>query len=258
MADYYTYERAQYGASYRVTHAVQRLILLNTLVFAVQLLLDVPIGYGLSGFDGAPPGGLLARWLAFQPVALLHGGLWKPFTYMFLHANLMHLFMNMLWLFFFGPDVERALGTRQFYRFYVVCGAVGVLATFVSAILFRSAASVTGASGAVMGVMVAFAVLNPEREFFMFPLPVPINARALVLIVIAINVLTAFQPGSSTSAATHFGGMIVGAVYMKLLPVMLEWRREGLRQKQARKEGRVGEAVDNIFKFEDRKRRGGR
>ncbi len=255
MADYYTYERAQYGASYRVTHAVQRLILLNTLVFAGQLLLDVPIGYGISGLHGAPPGGILARWLAFQPSALLHGGLWKPFTYLFLHAGLMHLFLNMLWLFFFGPDVERALGTRQFYRFYLVCGAVGVLATFVPAVVFNSVASVTGASGAIMGVMVAFAVLNPEREFFLFPLPVPINARALVIIVIVFNVLTAFQPGSTTSIATHFGGMIVGFVYMKLIPVMLEWRREAVRHKQARKQDGVGDAVDNIFKFEDRKHR---
>ena len=210
----------RFGGGDRITYTVQRLILANCAVFGLQLLLDVVFGLRVAhGAFAAPPGGVFARWLAFWPAGFLAGALWQPFTYMFLHGGLLHLFLNMLWLFFFGKDVERALGTRAFLLFYLTCGAVGVLATFIPAMLWGGA-SVTGASGAVMGVLVAFALINPDREFFMFPIPMPINARALVLIVIAMNVLLAFQPGN-TSVATHFGGMAVGFLYMKAIPFLL-------------------------------------
>jgi len=246
----------RFGGGDRITYTVQRLILANCAVFGLQLLLDVLFGPRVAhGAFAAPPGGVFARWLAFWPAGFLAGALWQPFTYMFLHGGLLHLFLNMLWLFFFGKDVERALGTRAFLCFYLTCGAVGVLATFIPAMLWGGA-SVTGASGAVMGVLVAFAVINPEREFFLFPIPMPINARALVLIVIAMNVLLAFQPGN-TSVATHFGGMAVGFLYMKTIPFLLHMQRTQMAKERRPKTGPddVGDAVDNIFKFEDKKRR---
>ena len=258
MNDYFQYERRHDAQSVRVTCGVQRLILLTTLAFAVQLLIDIPLGGSIFRGAGAlPPGGFIHRWLAFQPTFFLYGGLWKPFTYMFVHASLLHLFFNMLWLFFFGPDVERLLGTRQFFRFYVACGAVGVLATFVPRLLFVDhIISVTGSSGAVMGVLVAFAMANPDRQFFLFPLAIPINARALVIIVVAMNVLTALQPGGNTSVATHFGGMLVGYLYMKAVPRYRRWqnaRRPG--QSTDQDSDAVGRAFNNIFDFDERKRR---
>jgi len=260
MNDYYQYEqyqRPQYVRSARITWGVQRLILLNTLVFAGQLLVDIPLGgFSLHGTGLLPPGGIVNQLFAFQPSAFAAGALWKPFTYMFLHGGLMHLFLNMLWLFFFGPDVERALGTRQFIRFYVLCGAVAVLATFVTRALFGHAVSVTGASGAVMGIMVAFAMANPEREFFLFPFPFRVNARALVIIVVGMNVLTALQPGGNTSVATHFGGMLVGYGYMKAMPRFRRWQLSMRRRQSGPRDpmDAAREAVDNIFEFEEKKR----
>jgi hypothetical protein len=132
--------------------------------------------------------------------------------------------------------------------------------------------SVTGSSGAIMGVMVAYAMLNPDRQFFLFPLPIPITARALVIILIAMNLISAAQ-GGNTSVATHLGGMAVGFAYMRLIPVFRRWQRarwqaheprpnhwrsRGWPFKAAAKKDPLdatGEAVDNIFKFEDRKNR---
>ncbi len=250
----YSYEhRWQSDASGRITWATQRLIVLNVLAFGLQLLLFIPLG------GGEVPGGLFTHWLSFQPLALLRGALWKPLTYMFLHGGLMHLFINMLWLFFFGPDVERALGTRQFVRFYLICGALGVFATFLTVWLSQVQESVVGASGAVMGVMVAYAIISPDRQFFLFPLPIPINARTLVYIVIAMNIITAMQGGGNTSVATHLGGMAVGYAYMKTLPKFHRWQRtrqrkpkphpENTSKKGTSSHSDVGEAVDNIFKF---------
>jgi len=234
MNAYVHFQDRRYSFSDRITYAVQRLILINSAVFVLQLLLDIPLGG--SSFSGVL-GGSVASFLDFQPVRFLQGALWRPITYMFLHGGLMHLFVNMLWLFFFGPEVERTLGTRQFVRFYFLCGMLGVLFTFVPMYVYRENAPMVGASGAVMGVMVAYALINPEREFFLFPLPIPINARALVLIVIAMNILNAVQ-GGTTSVATHLGGMAVGFIYMKLIPQIHKWQRIKWRTARAKPKDR--------------------
>ena len=257
MNDYYYHEQRRYApAVSRLTPMVRKLILATTAVFAAQLLFDIPLGMG------GPPGGLIHEVLAFQPTDFLHGLLWQPFTYLLLHAGLLHLFFNMLWLFFFGPDIEQALGTRQFLWFYIICGVVGVMATFVPMVLKGANPRVIGASGCVMGVMVAYAMVNPERQLYLFPFAFPLNARALVIILIALNVINGLQ-GGDTSVATHFGGMIAGYCYMKYASTILRWRLgTRLRGARPKKPGAssgtmddLGKAVDNIFKFEDKKRR---
>ena len=251
---FYSNRQTMSFSSERITWAVQRLILLNSLLFVCQLVMDVFLGT----FPGhGVPGGFLGEWLAFSQGTLLQGMIWQPFTYMFLHGSLTHLFFNMLWLFFFGPGVERVLGTRQFLWFYILCGAVSVLATYVPVLLGAQPVSIVGASGAVMGVVVAYAVLNPEKRFFLFPLPIEITATALVLIVLAMNILNAFQGGGNTSVATHLGGMAVGYAYMKLTPQIRSWMRSMSKPPETKKGpmDKLGEEVDNILKFEDWKRK---
>lgn len=251
----YTMESNSFGSA-RITWAVQRLILANILIFAVQLLSD-PLLVWLNTRPGFYGGGFSA-WLAFEQHNFLSGFLWTPFTYQFLHTGLYHLFTNMICLFYFGPDVERLLGTRAFFRFYLICGAGGVLATLLPYFLQGESTSVVGASGAVMGVLVAFALVEPDREFFFLPIPWPINARALVIIALVMNVISSLGGGMAVSVWTHFGGMGVGFLYMKILPMFINYQRERRRKEvKTRKKpnDKVGEAVDNIFKFDDRKRR---
>lgn len=251
----------------RMTWAVHRIILLNVALFAFLLVAD-PVQFALFSHwqsSGMIPGGVLNTWFGFQPdLFWAYGLLWKPFTYMFLHGGLLHLFMNMLWLFFFGPDVERTLGTRQFVYFYVICGALAVMATTVRYVLAGDAPSVVGASGAVMAVMVAYAVLYPDRQFFMFPLPFPINARTLVMIVVVLNVISGLQGGGTISVATHLGGIGAGLAYMKALPLLQKYRRERRWKRRTKpkpppardpKKDDVGKAVDNIFDFKDHDKR---
>ena len=235
----------------RITWAVQRLILLNAAVFAVQLAFRpfetwLMLRYGL-------PNATLLHWLGFHPGLLFLGRVWTPITYQFLHGGLMHLFMNMLWLFVFGPEVERLLGSRQFIRFYLACGALGVLATMGPYILSGEYATVIGASGAAMGVLAAFAMIDPERQFFLFPLPVPITATWLVILVVLFNLIALRAGDSNTSVATHFGGMAAGYVLMKTIPLYHHWKRtrEGRRPDERRDEEKIGDVVDNIFKFKD-------
>jgi membrane associated rhomboid family serine protease len=235
----------------KVTWGVQRLILLNVAVFALQLALR-PV----EALLGAPE--LLVEYLGFQPALFFYGFIWTPLTYQFLHGGLMHLFMNMLWLFVFGPDVERLLGTRQFIRFYVACGALGVLATLGPYLLGGQYAMVIGASGAAMGVLVAFAMIDPQRQFFMFPLPVPITAVWLVILVVLFNLVTLSAGTANISVATHFGGMLAGAFLMKVIPLYHRRRFQGsklhLYNSDDPESGndmrgeRLREAVDRIFR----------
>jgi membrane associated rhomboid family serine protease len=269
MSNYYAQSNPsfQFNAP-RMTWAVHRLLLLNVAIFSLQLVAD-PIQYFFFADwtnSGQIPGGVLNTWFGFQPdLFWTYFLLWKPFTYMFLHGGLLHIFMNMLWLFFFGPDVERTLGSREFVRFYLICGAVAVLTTTFRYVLAGDAPSVVGASGSVMAVMMAFAILFPDRQFFLFPLPFPLNARALVLIVVVLNVISGLQGGGSVSVATHLGGIAMGYAYMKALPAIQRYRREKRWKNQIKQKKKpkaddpglddVGKAVDNIFKFEDRDKR---
>ncbi len=234
----------------RITWGVQRLILLNVLVFSVQLIVKpFEVWLGMCS--------LLVDLFGFQPGCFFSGFIWTPFTYQFLHGGLMHLFMNMLWLFVFGPDVERLLGTRQFIFFYSACGVLGVLATVIPWLLGGHYSVVIGASGAAMGVLVAFAMIDPQRQFFMFPLPVPITAVWLVILVILFNLVTLNAGGSNVSVATHFGGMLAGGLLMKAIPRYRQWRFPGPKVRlydpqndtgdPAAPGRRLREAVEKIF-----------
>lgn len=270
MSDSIRFQYRAHSPRKRITFAVQCLILANVAVLAGQILADVLLGHINPHFGviETPPGGLVTTFLAFQPDRLLDGQVWRAGTYMFLHDGLWHLFVNMLFLFFFGPDVERVLNTRQFFWFYAICGVVGVLAAFlvgpittVLSVVFPGAfqaagiPSVVGASGAIMGVLVAFAYIDPDREVFIIPLPFPITARTLVIVIIAWNILMAFGSGR-TSVATHLGGMAVGYLYMRLAPAIRTWldSRNPRKQKKKSDLDSVGEAVDNILKFHEKKR----
>jgi membrane associated rhomboid family serine protease len=244
-----------------VTYYVQLLILLNIAVFAGQLILHVAFG----GMTIALPGGpIFVDAAGYSTHRLFDGWIWVPFTYMFVHGGLSHLFWNMVQLFFFGPDVERALGTRQFLRFYLFCGVAGALANLVVFALGGPSVPVIGASGAVLGVLVAFAVLDPDREVFLIPIPFPITARGIVIIFVILNLLNAFGGGSGIAVATHFGGMIAGYTFMKARPAMLRWswykRGKGVRKSKPgtkpgdEDEANLAKAIDNIFKFQGKDR----
>jgi len=261
MRPYYEQDMRMSFQMPRVTWAVQRLILLNALLFTLQLLL-MPLETWLIMETGSDRFTLI-HWLGFHPGLFFRGFpfFWTPLTYQFLHGGLMHLFMNMLWLFVFGPEVERALGSRQFVRFYLACGALGVLATGLPFVLAGHYNMVIGASGATMGVLVAFAMIDPERKFYMFPLPVPLTATWLVILVALFNIVGLRAGDTTTSIETHFGGMLAGGLMMKGIPLFNHWRRERLTFKdQSQKsphndsdfKSKIGEAVDNIFQFKDK------
>lgn len=141
---------------------------------------------------------------------------WTFLSYMFVHAGLLHLAGNTLGLVVFGSAVESRMGGRNFLLYYLYCGVgAAVFSLGLSGIMHVS--PFVGASGAVLGVIVAFALFWPEAELIVFPLPIPLKARTLALILVAANVVFALLPGSSGIAyEAHVGGALFGYLFFRI------------------------------------------
>src|SRR5215213_3318770 len=151
----------------RTTPVVLNLIIINALVFVAQMVLDKTMDF--------------TNTIALYPFG---SGLFEPYqlvTYMFAHGGFFHILFNMYALWMFGSVLERVWGPKRFLIFYLACGlGAGVAQMFVGA-------PAIGASGAVMGLLAAFAYLFPNTEFFILPFPFPIKAKYMVAIYAAID-----------------------------------------------------------------------
>ncbi|MGB7758250.1 MAG: rhomboid family intramembrane serine protease [Bryobacteraceae bacterium] len=139
---------------------------------------------------------------------------WQLVTYMFLHGNILHILFNLLTLWFFGAQLERDWGTRQFLKFYFYCGiAAGVCVLVVNILLGDWGAITLGSSGAIFGVLVAFAVMYPNQIVLMILFP--IKAKYLVMIYVAVELLLTFGPNTGVSTIAHLGGAAFGFLYLR-------------------------------------------
>ena len=144
-------------------------------------------------------------------------------TYMFLHGGFGHLFSNMFALWMFGRTLEYELGSKRFLTYYMVCGIGAALlqmgiAALTGEIYFR----LVGASGAVMGLLLAFGVMHPNNMIYIIPLPFPIKAKWFVLGYAVLEIALGWS-GVNTGIAhfAHVGGMLWG------LGLLFWWRKRG-------------------------------
>ena len=190
-----------------------------------------PISTALKAIIGANVVMFVVTW--FAPSVLDYLGLipkdvihqktiWQPVTYMFLHAGLFHIIFNMLALWMFGTELERIWGTRFFVKFYFVTGVgAGVLTVLVSLLPFAPTAplyysNIIGASGAIYGVLLAYALYFPDRKiYYMMLFPIP--ARVFVLIMGAVAFISSLSESGGVANATHLGGLLVAYVYLTTL-----------------------------------------
>ena len=133
--------------------------------------------FALAHAAGFRPLTAVFRWLSLTPGDVIRGAVWQPLTYMFLHdpSGLWHVGLNLFALWMFGGTLERDWGTRRFLNFYLLCGVGAGLADVVLRLLMGTSAVATiGASGAVLAVVAAFAVMYPHTPILIsFILPVP-------------------------------------------------------------------------------------
>ena len=143
-------------------------------------------------------------------------------TYMFLHADLGHLFGNMFALWMFGRTLEYEIGSKRFLIYYLVCGVGAALIQMGVASIFGENLTLLGASGAVMGVLLAFGLMHPNNMIYVMPLPFPIKAKWFVIGYVVLELLLG-SSGLDTGVAhfAHIGGMLWGLV------LLLVWKKQG-------------------------------
>ncbi len=168
--------------------------------------------YLITAYTAAGP--ILANLMALRPHPLwILRQPWTPITYMFVHANFMHIFFNMLVLFFFGPRLEMRLGSARFIRLYFLSGLAGAVLSMAFAM--GPPVPIIGASGAVYGVLMGFAILWPRDAIYIWGI-VPVQARWLVAVMTAMTVFFGF--GGAQDGVAHFahlGGFLGGYLYMR-------------------------------------------
>lgn len=212
-----------------ITPAVKWILIANAVMFVLTLI--------------APR---LIRVLGLIPEAVFERGfIWQLGTYMFLHGGVGHILFNMLGVWMFGVELERLWGTRFFVRYYAITGlGAGLTMLLMSLLPFAATApayySVTiGASGALFGLLLAFALYYPDRPILVM-LVFPIPARIFVMIFGGLALLYTFQPGRGIADAAHLGGLITGYLYLQnrrggLMAEFkyryLKWKMNRLRRK---------------------------
>lgn len=193
---------------FALTPWVKRLLVANAVVY----LLTITVFWGPGFLD----------LVAFTPARALRQP-WTFVTYMFVHGGFLHLGFNMLMLFFFGSAVENRMGERAFLRFYLFCGLGGAILSFVINVVGPPVDGFIGASAAVFGVALAFAIFWPDAPVYVFPLPVPIKVKWLVLGLASIDLLMALsQAENGVANLAHLGGFLFGLIYLKGVPRLRE------------------------------------
>jgi len=179
----------------------------------------------------------LEPWLGLVPYSITHRFfLWQPVTYLFLHGGFFHLAFNLLVLWMFGCELERVWGSRFFLRYFFVCGIGAGL--FVTLLTASSLVPTIGASGALYGVLLAYGLLFPDRQIYLW-FVLPIRAKHFVLFIGAVAFYSTLTlPGSGISHLAHLSGFIIGYFYLRgwghfrrLHRRYLEWKLKRLKKK---------------------------
>ena len=222
---YYQYQRP--GFLSNVPKVIKNLLIINVLMFLATL---VNQRFMISTFGLFYPTSEYFRW-------------WQPVTHMFMHGGFWHILFNMYTLFIFGCVVERMIGSRKFLIFYFVCGLgaaavhLGVQALQANAFMNQLAQGVqgaavsyaqlkmtptVGASGAIYGVLIAYALLFPDSKLTLLFPPVTLSAKWMVIIFAGIELITGIT-GTADGMAhfAHLGGMLFGWL------LITYWRKNG-------------------------------
>lgn len=206
---------------------VKNLIIINLLVWVAQLFYDK--SGGIANME-------LTSKIALYPVSDPNFKPYQIVTHMFAHASyegtrysshivIFHILFNMFGLFMFGRILENIWGPKRFLFFYLACG-IGAAGTHLLVEYITGGGGATvGASGAVMGVFVAFGYLFPNTELMIIPIPIPIKAKWLVLIYILIDLFGGFGniSGDNVAHFAHLGGALTGFL------ILLYWNKKNRR-----------------------------
>ena len=198
--------------SLNVARTTRDLLIMTVVCFVAQMLLD------------AHTGGAFSEYFSLSRAGLRDLRIWQPFTYMFLHADVIHLLFNMLVLGIFGREVELALGSKRYLMLYIGAGVLAGLAW--TAISAGPLAECSGSSGAVFAVIGAFAGIAPHRQITLlvfFVLPVTMTARMMALSLGVVTLLMLLYGDPRVAHIAHLVGGVIGYFVARRWGAPLAW-----------------------------------
>jgi membrane associated rhomboid family serine protease len=202
------YRPSGFGGFSYFPPVIKNLLIINGAVFFIQLLMQ-----NLT-FGGIPADNILLRWFALMPLGSGYFEVWQLITYQFMHGGFFHILINMFILWMFGIEIENLWGSKKFIIFYLTAGVVGGLfQILLSPVLIGGLSGPTiGASGAIMGVMVVFGILFPNRLIFLYFL-IPVKVKYFIIVLVLIEIF-AVNSGGNVAHLAHVGGALTGLIYM--------------------------------------------
>ena len=236
--------------------AIRVLLVANAAVFGIAFLLGSVLGLHLN-LPGAGYGNIrdyIVYFGAFFPTSPLE--VWRYVTYMFVHVDFWHFVFNMLMLWMFGDEVAEWMGAKHFTSMYMFCGVFAAFFSFVLCILGLTNNPIIGASGALMGIFVAYYKFFPERRillFFFFPMKI----KYAMWVMVALDILMA-PSGDGVAHFAHLGGVVAGFVYMAFYQGGFDRLLGNLRRPHVQKESRRAEGPEvlegEVFYVDEQKR----
>lgn len=190
---YRHYQRPPWGQSFTAS-VVGKLVIANVVAFVLQQVFRQ----------------FTAVFALTPRVVVENFYVWQLGTYMFLHGGFFHLLFNMFILYVFGNTLEIAWGSRQFLKYYIACGIGGG----VLSMLFSYNATVLGASGAIFGLLLAYAILYPN-QYLLLGFVIPVKAKYLVAGLAALDLYMGLRGPSGIAHFAHLGGAITGLFFFR-------------------------------------------
>jgi len=234
MGGFRTYGGGRVQLGGMMTRGIKWLLIVNIGVFFLQTIL------ALTQKDAAFA---FMTWFGLMPFAVTHGlRVWQPVTYLFLHGGLLHILVNMFFLWYFGVELERLWGRQRFLAYYFLTGVgAGFVNIAVKTLIGGPGVEqvTIGASGAVYGVLMAVAVLFPDRQIGLIFPPVVMPMKVFVFIMGAIAFFgTMGAGGDGISHIIHLSGMLIGYLYLRrgsyffrLRNHYADWQRHRLQRR---------------------------
>ncbi len=187
---------------------VKNILIINIILFAAKNILEYKFQFSLDTYLDLFPIGSVQ----FKPHQFI--------TYMFMHASLSHIFLNMLALYMFGSIIENLWGAKRFLNFYLLCGLGAALLQLAISYYTNQFTVLLGASGAVFGLLAAFAMMFPNTYLNLYFF-IPVKAKYLVIGYAAFELFVGLRnsDGDNVAHFAHLGGLAVGVV------MMLIWKK---------------------------------
>ena len=202
MVNYYTISKKRHSfLGYLSVTSI--LILVNIFTY---ILFSLLIGLKIIPLD----------FIAIKPSNILAGkDLWTLITSMFMHANFFHIFANMLSLFFLGSFIEKILGRKRYFYFYIIAGLVSGLFFVLLSLIFTSDLGIfaVGASGAIFGIAGLMIVLTPNLPLYVMFIPIPVKAKYAVPGLLVLLWLISLAGNVPIGNTAHLGGLLIGLIY---------------------------------------------